>query len=96
MAAPNYEIVKGNILRATFQVKVLGAFTSASSVTCETKLDGSSSSSQIVVQDGVGRYHADIDTSSMTAGEYSMSWTATGAVVAKVERRFTVTEALIP
>lgn len=96
MAAPNYEIVKGNILRSTFQVKVLGEFTSPTSVTCSTKLDGASASTQSVTQDGVGRYHADIDTSSMAAGDYSLSWHGTGAAVAKNERRFTVKEALIP
>ena len=96
MPAPNYEIVKGNILRSVFQVKVLGEFVSPTSVTCKTKLDGDTEDSQVVVTDGVGRFHADIDTSSMTAGEYSLSWQGAGAAIAKNERRFTVTEALIP
>lgn len=96
MAAPNFELVKGNILRSFFQVKNAGTFSSPTTVTCKTQLDGGSPASQTVVQDGVGRYHADIDTTSMTAGEYSLSWAATGAAVAKNERRFTLTEALIP
>ena len=96
MSAPNFSVVKGNIIRATFQVKCLGSFIDPSAVTCKTKLDGDSSASQTVVKDGTGRYHADINTTSMTAGEYSLSFTATGTAIAKVERRFTLTEALIP
>lgn len=96
MAAPNFEIVKGNILRTVFQVKTLGGFKSPTTVTCKSKIDGGSSSTHTVVTDGEGRFHADIDTSSMTAGEYSLSWQGTGAAVAKNERRFIIREALIP
>lgn len=93
--APNKEVVKGNVLRSYFQIKSAGSFISAT-VTCKYQLDGDSSATATVVQDGVGRYHADINTTSLTAGNYSLSWTATGAAVAKNERRFTLTEALIP
>lgn len=96
MAEPYATYTKGNVFRAGFQVKNLGAFISPTTVTCKTKIDGGSSVDQVVLQDGVGRYYADIDTTSMTAGDYSLSWQGTGAAVCKKEQRFTVKEALIP
>jgi hypothetical protein len=97
MADPNYSFVKGNVLRSYFQVKSQGGFISPSVVTCKFQRDGDGSpTSATVAQDGVGCYHADIDTSSLTAGDFSLSWQGTGAAVCKREKRFTLTEALIP
>lgn len=96
MADANYTELKGNILRSYFQVKSLGDFISPTTVTCKFIKDGDvSPTSAVVAQDGVGRYHADIDTSSLSAGDYTVSWKGTGAAVCKDEKKFTLKEATI-
>lgn len=95
MADPYYTILKGNVLRAEWQVKSFGSFLAPSVITCKTLIDGGSPVSQVVLTDGDGRYHADIDTSSMTAGTYTVSWLGTGTAIAKAEMRFVIEEALV-
>lgn len=98
MAAPTLVVPKGNVVRSYFQVKSLGAFVAPTTITCKYALTSSpgSPTSAIVSTDGTGRYHADIDTSSLDAGTYTITWKGVGAAIALIERQVTVSTPTIP
>lgn len=98
MAAPTLVVAKGNILRTVFQCKSLGSFIDPTTVTCKYALTSSpgSPASATPVKDSAGCYHADIDTTSLTVGVYTLTWKGTGTAIALIERQVSVVAAVIP
>lgn len=98
MAYPTLTVPKGQTLRVSALFKSLGEFIDPTTVTCKYALTASpgSPTSASVVKAATGKYHADIDTTSLTAGEYTVTWKGVGAALALRERKFVVTTPVIP